>query len=105
MIKPTSRASENKAKIRLLSWLAALAERAGTRLYLRDDLTAIANGWQITQRHGGMSRRYRDPRFDTLAACSSCQGKGTLAGMPCAPCRGTGRITREHSPAAGGDCA
>jgi hypothetical protein len=102
VIKSTSRASENKAKIRRVSWLAALAERAGTRLFLRDDLTAIENGWQITQRHGGLGRRYRDPRFDTLSACPRCGGRGTVAEVPCAPCRGTGRITREPS-AAGGD--
>ena len=101
MIKPTSRVRKIQVLIHPVSWLAALAERAGTRLFARDDLIAIKNGWQITRRHAGLGRRYRDPRFDRLRTCPECNGHGLAYGEPCVTCRGTGRVSREPSPAGG----
>jgi hypothetical protein len=77
----------------LLSWLASIPRRFGDRLFATDDTEAYQWGWQITRVHGGLGRRYRDPRFDTLAECPKCQGAGINADVPCVPCLGTGRIT------------
>ena len=77
----------------LLSWLAAIPRRLGDRLFVMNDTEAYWRGWQITKTHGGLARRYRDPRFDTVAACPKCHGAGGPADLPCVPCLGTGRIT------------
>ncbi len=77
----------------LLNWLAALPRRLGDRLFVTNDTEAYWRDWQITKTHGGLARRYRDPRFDTLAECPKCHGAGVTADLPCAPCLGTGRIT------------
>ena len=47
-------------------WLRRLLLRAGDVLYAGDDDLARAEGWEITVRCGGLSRTYRDPRFDLL---------------------------------------
>jgi hypothetical protein len=77
----------------LMSWLAAIPRRLGDRLFVMNDTEAYWRGWQITKTHGGLARRYRDPRFDTLAECPKCHGAGGPADLPCVPCLGTGRIT------------
>jgi hypothetical protein len=77
----------------LLSWLAAIPRRLGDRLFVMNDTEAYWRGWQIAKTHGGLARRYRDPRFDTLAECPKCHGAGVTADLPCVPCLGTGRIT------------
>jgi hypothetical protein len=80
----------------LLSSLAALPRRLGDRLLAMNDAEAYWRSWQITSTHGGLGRRYHDPRFDVLAGCPKCQGSGLTADQPCPPCppcRGTGRIT------------
>ena len=77
----------------LLSWLAAIPRRLGDRLFLMNDNEAYWQGWQITKTRGGLARRYRDPRFDTLAECPRCRGAGVTADLACVPCLGTGRVT------------
>ena len=77
----------------LLSWLTAIPRRLGGRLFVMNDTEAYWRSWQITKTHGGLARRYRDPRFDTLAECPKCHGAGGTADLPCIPCLGTGRIT------------
>jgi len=77
----------------LLNWLAAIPRRLGDRLFVTNDTEAYWRDWQITKTHGGLARRYRDPRFDTLAECPKCHGAGVTADLPCPPCLGTGRIT------------
>ena len=76
-----------------LDWLAYLLRRCGDRWFAMNDTEAYWRGWQITKTHGGLGRRYRDLRFDTLAACAQCAGAGERADAPCGPCLGTGRIT------------
>ncbi len=80
----------------LVSWLAAIPRRSGDRLFAMNDNEAYWRGWQITRVHGGLGRRYRDPRFDTLAECLKCRGAGGTAKVPCLPCLGTGRITLDE---------
>jgi hypothetical protein len=57
----------------LLSWLAAIPRRLGDHLFFMNDAEAYWRGWQITKTHGGLGRRYRDLRFDTLAECPKCR--------------------------------
>lgn len=101
LINATSPTSEYKARTRLVRWLRKWAEKAGERLFARDDLFAVQRGWQITIRRGGLGRQYRDPRFDSLRSCPRCAGSGTAAGEPCAACVATGRIIVPPFPATG----
>lgn len=64
------------------------------RIFAAPDTAARQHGWQVSSTHGGFGRSYRDPRFDTLASCGDCLGRGIRSsGKPCHACRGTGRIT------------
>lgn len=76
-----------------LSWLAAIPRRLGDRLFAMNDTEAYWRGWQIITTHGGLGRRYRDPRFGALAECPKCRGAGVAVDLPCPPCLGTGRVT------------
>jgi hypothetical protein len=81
----------------LLSWLTYGPRRLGDELFSWNDTEAYWRGWQITRVHGGLGRRYRDPRFGTLTACPQCLGGGISAkDTPCLPCLGTGRISTEE---------
>ena len=89
----------------LLSWLAYIPRRLGDHVFTWNDSEAYWHGWQITKAHGGLGRRYRDLRFDTMTACPQCQGGGVntedgRVGTPCPPCLGTGRVSTEevHKP-------
>jgi hypothetical protein len=65
----------------------------GGKIFLADDCRARKQGWQIIPRHGGFSRTYRDPRFDLLAACTKCNGRGQNPhGITCPDCHGIGRV-------------
>jgi hypothetical protein len=82
------------ARIRkILGWLAAFPRRWGDRWFAVNDAEADWRGWQMTRIHGGLGRRYRDPRFGALAECAWCLGAGLIAEAPCVPCSGTGRVT------------
>lgn len=73
--------------------LARRLNALGRKVFLADDRRARDRGWQITSRHGGLSRSYRDPRFDFLAPCPTCNGRGANAcGVTCSDCNGTGRV-------------
>jgi hypothetical protein len=76
-----------------VDWLAYFLRRWGDQWFAMNDTEAYWRGWQITKTHAGLGRRYRDIRFDTLAACAQCAGAGEWAEAPCGPCLGTGRIT------------
>ena len=58
----------------LLSRLAALPGRLGDRLFAMNDAEAYWRTWQIISTHGGLGRRYHDPRFDALAERPKRQG-------------------------------
>jgi len=91
----TDRAGERPtgARVRnILGWLADLPRRWGDRWFVMNDAEAKWRGWQMTRAHGGLGRRYRDPRFDTLAECARCRGAGFRADVRCLPCLGTGRV-------------
>jgi hypothetical protein len=65
----------------------------GGKVFRTEDRRARDRGWQIIPRHGGLSRSYRDPRFDYLTSCTACNGRGCNApDAACSDCHGTGRI-------------
>ena len=71
------------------TWLRRLA----ARLFREQDAAAVRHGWQIETGRTGLSRVYRDPRFDRFARCPQCRGSGTDQDQePCPNCAGTGRI-------------
>ena len=82
-----------------LAWAAGrparLMRAAGDQLFQAGDARASQHGWQVTTRHAGWARTYRDPRFDRLLSCPACRGTGTDAAeeRACGRCAGTGRIT------------
>jgi hypothetical protein len=86
---------------RVTGRLAPLIRRVGDRLFRAEDARAGRHGWQITARHGGLARTYRDRRFDRFRPCVVCGGTGIgLDDQACGHCGGTGRITlAQPSPA------
>jgi hypothetical protein len=76
------------------TWIWSSRAVLTQRIFAAPDAAARHRGWQVTSTHGGFGRSYRDPRFDTLASCGDCLGRGTKSpGNPCHACGGTGRIT------------
>ena len=74
----------------LLSWLAALPRRLGDRLFAMNDAEAYWRSWQITRTHGGLGRRYHDPRFGLAQPLGGGQpapadGAGSAAPAPSVP--------------------
>ena len=66
----------------------------GRKVFRSSDYRAHQHGWQIIPGHGGLSRTYRDPRFDHLAACMTCHGRGRdPRDITCSDCQGTGRVS------------
>jgi hypothetical protein len=94
VIKSSSPDGQGKARHGPACWLAERLRAATGRLFAADDRKAREHGWQIGCRHGGLSRRYRDPRFDTLTTCPWCHGSGRAGDQPCPACHGTGRLCR-----------
>jgi hypothetical protein len=64
------------------AWLADIPRRIGDRLFLDRDEEAYWRGWQVTPLHGGLGRRYRDPRFDTHSAPPGPNGQVPLGQAP-----------------------
>ncbi len=77
---------------RLATWIADRRREYGARLFKVQDAQARQHGWQITPIQGGLGRRYRDPRFDSLIRCPHCMGTGGTAEERCGPCSGSGRV-------------
>jgi hypothetical protein len=74
--------------------LLRLLSAIGNMIFRGDDHRARKRGWQIIPRHRGLSRTYRDPCFDYLAACMACNGRGQNPhSVTCSDCLGTGRVT------------
>lgn len=47
------------------AWMG-IPRRMADRLFIWNNTEAYWRGWQITKTHAGISRRYRNPRFDTI---------------------------------------
>jgi len=54
---------------RLLATLLGRVALAGDRAFRADDARAASCGWQVAIGRAGLSRTYRDQRFDLLAGC------------------------------------
>jgi hypothetical protein len=90
MEKRTPRAS-------ILTRIFIVTNRLGAVLFARSDARGRACGWEVSRSRSGLSRSYRDPRFDRLQRCPRCAGSGTNpTGGECARCSGTGRLV--HDP-------
>ena len=74
----------------------------GNMIFRADDRRAREQGWQITPRQGGLSRTYRDPRFDSLVSCPACDGRGrmtpTASPAPAAGIRSPRPRPRQYRP-------
>ena len=55
-------------------YLMGLPRRFSDRLFAMNDNEAYWRGWQIVRARGGLTRRYRDPKFDTHAGNAYGQG-------------------------------
>jgi hypothetical protein len=79
--------------------IAGIVRSIGDLVFMANDEEACWRGWTIEPWHAGLGRRYRDPKFDTLARCPHCPGLGvTAVGSLCVKCSGTGRITLDQPP-------
>lgn len=81
----------------ILTRIGTATSRLGEALFARSDARARSSGWEVTSSRRGLSRSYRDPRFDLIRSCPQCAGSGvTPRGRDCARCFGTGRVI--HDP-------
>jgi hypothetical protein len=79
--------------------ITGLIAAVGDIVFLANDEEAYWRGWTIERRYAGLSRRYRNPLFDTLASCPHCRGWGiTPDESSCVKCSGTGRVTVDQPP-------
>jgi hypothetical protein len=93
MIQNNQYQGRNKPTRQLAAWLARCVKAAGDSLFRENDALARRHGWHIEAGRTGLSRAYRDPRFDCLASCPQCHGRGSCpTGESCPGCLGTGRI-------------
>jgi len=69
-----------------------LIRRLEDRLFAPDDDWARRRGLQISRGRNGHGRRYRDPRWDLVAECSSCGGTGAAGAARCRECEGRGTV-------------
>ena len=60
-------------------------------LFRQPDLNALARGWEV-HRPLPFRRVYRDPRWDSIAACADCHGTGFAAAHTCCTCSGRGTV-------------
>ncbi|KDN22838.1 hypothetical protein [Amycolatopsis rifamycinica] len=82
-------------------WFDRLLDRLGAWLFAtEEDARAEARGWEVRRGARG-TRVYRDPRWDTVHACTSCGGHGLSLtdGAACPACAGTGVVRRAPATA------
>jgi hypothetical protein len=78
--------------------LLRVLNAVGSKIFRADDRHAREHGWQISPRHGGLSRTYRDPRFDSLTLCGTCNGHGLNSDRTsCRGCGGSGRLVLDRA--------
>jgi RecJ-like exonuclease len=75
-----------------------LISAIGSKIFRTDDCRARERGWQVIKRNGGLSRTYRDPRFDYLTPCPACGGRGYNPDRAtCPSCDGSGRLVLDRA--------
>jgi hypothetical protein len=88
---PNVRKTRRDLLLRMLSTI-------GSKIFRTDDCHAHDRGWQIIPRRGGLSRTYRDPRFDYLVSCPACDGRGhDRDRIACSDCHGSGRTVLDRA--------
>ena len=63
LLQPTKTTS---VLARIVAWFTSRFTTITDHVFAGPDEFARRNGWSIEIRPGGMSRRYRDPRFDSF---------------------------------------
>jgi hypothetical protein len=106
-LAPAELAASGSRIGRLSAWFRNISRKIGDRVFAANDEEARWHGWEIIPRHAGLSRRYRDPRFDTLIECPECLGSGTstrngAVRTPCPACAATGRLRLQAPDASHG---
>ena len=90
----TTHTNSSKLSNLPLTWIRSKFTALTQRLFAAADTTERQHDWQASSASWAFGRRYRDPRFDALASCGDCRGRGIVyAGNSCHKCGGTGRIT------------
>ena len=81
-----------------LTWLGRVAERFSRlcsaldhAIFERPDLDAYVRGWEV-RRDRPFTRTYRDPRWNSVAACPTCDGVGMRGAHRCGECDGLGTV-------------
>jgi hypothetical protein len=74
-------------------WVASLLEKLDVWIFRTPDLDALARGWQV-HRSRRFYRTYRDPRWDQISSCATCQGIGSVGAHECPTCNGACTIRR-----------
>lgn len=82
------------------TWFVQLLDMIDQVAFRHIDLDATARGWQV-HRNRRFSRTYRDPRWDLVSQCPSCEGSGSSGARACERCGGAGRIRQEPAPSVG----
>jgi hypothetical protein len=68
-----------------------ICSRVESLIFREPDLDAIARGWQV-RRERPFHRVYRDPRWDSISACTGCHGSGLSGTAACGDCDGRGTV-------------
>jgi hypothetical protein len=68
-----------------------ICSRVESLIFREPDLDAIARGWQV-RRERPFHHVYRDPRWDSVSACTGCRGSGMSGAAACRDCDGRGTV-------------
>lgn len=68
-----------------------LRDRVARWIFREPDLDALARGWEVHQ-PSPFRRVYRDPRWNSIAACADCGGTGLSGAHACGTCDGRGTL-------------
>jgi hypothetical protein len=83
----------NVISARLAQRVANFCRWVGERLFAEPDADARSRGWEVSPRWGGLSRTYRDPRFNLRIPCSQCGGAVAIfPGGICTECEARARL-------------
>ena len=78
----------------IATWVARKLDALDHVAYRTPDLDATARGWEV-RRHKRFHRTYRDPRWDLIAVCPTCQGSGSVGTAACSECGGACTVRRD----------
>jgi hypothetical protein len=82
----------------IATWVARKLDALDQVTFRTPDREAIARGWEV-RRERRFQRTYRDPRWDLISVCPTCQGSGTVAAQACPQCEGACTVRRDGEAA------